>query len=118
MSILLWGNSKNIFSQEICSQYQGCITGVVLDKKTNQPLDFAVVRVYDQTGRFVAGSHTNEKGFYTIYDLKPGVYTMTATYVGFEKEIKENVDVQPDVTTQINFFLKVREGLTEIIIIE
>lgn len=65
----------------------GVINGFVKEKGTGETLIGA--SVYLQNSKF--GSTTNKSGFYSITNIKPGDYTLVASYLGykkFEKKIK------------------------------
>lgn len=80
------------------SLFAGRITGIVKDEK-GQPLAYASVLVKGTTRGTTAGSD----GKYFL-ELDPGVYTINAQYVGYEKqEIKITVGSQPQ---EHNFVLK------------
>lgn len=79
----------------------GKISGTVIDKETGEPLPFANVFVDGTT----LGAATDVDGFYTILNIPPGVYSVTASIVGFQKQTITDVRVNVDFTTQLNFEL-------------
>lgn len=93
---LLFGLTQISFGQE-----KGKISGVVIDKETNEPLPGANVLV-DGTS---FGTATNENGEYFIINLSPKKYTLVASFMGYQKVRIENITVNSGRTTQINFSL-------------
>jgi hypothetical protein len=51
------------------------------------------------------GAATDENGNYVIKNLKPGTYTLSVTYIGFEKQTQK-IDVYSGRTTEVNIVLK------------
>lgn len=63
------------------------------------------------------GSVTNVEGYYVILNVRPGSYTVRAAFVGFTTELRENVRVNVDLTTEVDFALsEERVGLDEIVV--
>jgi hypothetical protein len=52
------------------------------------------------------GAVTGADGSYFILNVDPGVYRLTASLIGYQKETKTEVKVQADFTTELNFKLK------------
>jgi hypothetical protein len=50
---------------------------------------------------------TNDEGQYTIVDLRPGVYTVTFTLVGFSTFVRAGLELPADFTATINTEMKV-----------
>jgi len=77
----------------------GKIKGVVVDKKTGEPLPVAHVIIEGTT----IGAATNLDGEYYIFNTPPGTYTVKASMLGYILVKKVNVKVLIDMTTTINF---------------
>ncbi len=78
------------------SAAQYSLSGTVTDASTGKPLGGAYVQL--QNGAYITATGTN--GFYRLNNLKPGVYQMKVSFVGFEpfvKEIKINADKRLDI---------------------
>lgn len=88
----------------------GKITGRVTDAKDKQALIGATVRV-DGTN---LGAITNENGEYTILNVDVGSYVVTASYIGYDNQSIPDVKVSADLTTRVDFTLKVT-GQSEIV---
>jgi outer membrane receptor protein involved in Fe transport len=85
------------------SQTSGKISGKIVDKATGEPLPFANVFVEGTT----IGTASDSDGNYTILNLKPGLYSITASVVGYQKMTVENVRINVDFTTWLNFELSI-----------
>lgn len=79
----------------------GKITGKITDKDTGDPIPFANVLVEGTQ----LGAAADIDGNYTILNVPPGLYTVTASVVGFQKVSTTDVRVNVDFTTRLNFEL-------------
>jgi len=52
------------------------------------------------------GASSSEDGFFQILNVKPGIYSLRATYIGFASIVIENVNVAENLTTEVNFTLQ------------
>lgn len=94
----------------------GKISGVVKDMQTGEPLIGANI-IIEGTNR---GAATGKDGKYFILRVPPGTYTLRAQMIGYKTVIKRNVQVQIDLTTQVNFNLSeaVVEGEEVVVVAE
>lgn len=61
------------------------ISGVVVDSLSNEPIDFASVTLLSQqSNQVVKGGQTDEKGKFLFVGISPGVYTLKASFVGYD----------------------------------
>lgn len=95
----LTGNSFGLNKQGTT----GKITGKVIDAKDKAPLVGATIKV---EGIF-SGATTDVNGEYTILNIEVGTYTVTASYNGYDPEKVTDVKVSADLTSIVNFSLKV-----------
>jgi hypothetical protein len=65
----------------------GDIRGTVTDSTSGQPLSGAEVSVA-QAGQAVANTTTDDFGRYTVRNLSPGTYTVSAHYIGFRPQTR------------------------------
>ena len=79
----------------------GKIAGVVSDESTGDALVGANVFLEGTA----MGSSTDEDGFYFINNIPPGTFSVTVSYVGYDKMTKSNVSVMVDRTTDLEFSL-------------
>lgn len=87
--------------EQILSQRTGKISGVVSDKATGEKIPFANVFVEGTT----LGAATDLDGNFVIINLPPGLYNVTASVVGYQKQTITDVRVNVDFTTRLNFQL-------------
>ncbi len=80
----------------------GKISGQVYDAETREPLPGANLLV-EGTNR---GDASDLEGDFNIINLPPGKYTLIVTMMGYTKTRVENIDVNIDMTTTQNIYLK------------
>ena len=62
------------------------ISGTIKDKSTVEALSFVnVVLKKPNDSTFVAGTISNEKGFFTVVNVKPGDYLLEISFLGYDK---------------------------------
>lgn len=70
----------------------GMVKGRVLDKQTDEVLQFVNVTIADaNTGKMVKGAITDIKGAFSIGGLADGSYLMTVSFVGYKSATKKFV---------------------------
>lgn len=77
----------------------GKIAGTVIDKNTNEPLPGVNIVIEGTT----MGAATDADGRYYIINVPIGDYTVTASIIGYQKVVVENVHVSVDITTDMDF---------------
>jgi outer membrane receptor protein involved in Fe transport len=80
----------------------GKITGKVTDSKDKFPLVGATVKIESSS----MGAITDDNGEYTILNVDVGTYTVTVSYIGFDAQSVSDVRVSADLTTNVDFSLK------------
>ncbi len=91
----------------------GKIAGTVTDASTGDPLPGVNV-VIEGTS---IGAVTDLDGYYDIINVSPGTYTVQASFIGFSPLSKQDVRVNIDLTTDVNFELQDEAvGLAEIVV--
>ena len=66
------------------------ITGQVIDKDTNEPLEYATIAFIDKSlNKIVTGGITDSNGFFNI-NVKKGQYDITIEYISFKKQTLRN----------------------------
>lgn len=102
-----------IISFELVFAQKGSITGVVVDRETNQTIVGANVVI---TGTFT-GTSTNLDGEYELKNLNPGTYSLTVSFISYQTDTVKNIVVKPGQTTRVNFKLKpVQQELEGVVI--
>ena len=86
----------------IAQAQTGKIRGIVQDEETGDPLPGVNVIVEDTD----LGAATNANGEYVIIQIPPGVYNITASFIGYATETITDVRVSVDRTVQLNFELE------------
>ncbi len=79
----------------------GKIAGKVIDKTSGEPLPGANI-VLEGTN---LGAASDVNGDYFIINVPPGLHRVRASFVGYQTEIQQDVRVQVDRTTPLNFAL-------------
>ena len=87
--LLLVSFSLSTFSQ---SSKKVSITGSIIDKATNQPLEYATAIILEPDNKtIVTGTITNTKGVY-ILQAAPGTYTFRFEFIGYKTiELQQQV---------------------------
>ena len=93
------------FSQNASSKTV-TITGKILEKDTNAPLEYATVVFKNaKSPTDVSGGITDRNGNYSI-EVKTGTYTVSFEYIGFKTEVIANrsvMDTKKPVTSVTGF---------------
>ena len=77
----------------------GKIRGKITDKANGEGLVGASIVIQTTT----MGAKSDIDGEFTILNVPPGVYSVQASYVGYETVLKSNVRVTVDLTTVVDF---------------
>ena len=91
-----------LFAAPAAFAQTGKIQGRVTDAATGEGLPGVNVRIEGTT----QGTATDLDGNYVIIGVRPGTYVIVASYIGFNTQRVENVRVQIDLTTRIDFALR------------
>ena len=91
-----------VLPAETAAAQTGQLSGVVRDGDTGELLPGASVRI-EETGR---GAATNLDGEYRIIGVRPGSYSLVASFVGYTPTRIEGVRVNVDLTTTTDFELR------------
>jgi len=101
-------------SVQIFAGSTGKISGTVTDKETGEPLPFANVFVDGTT----LGAASDLDGNFTILNVPPGVYSITASVIGYQKVTITETRVNVDFTTRIDFELSSGTITMEAVIVQ
>ncbi len=89
----------------------GKISGTVTDAVTGELLPGVNVAIVGTT----QGAVTDAEGFYFINNVRAGTYDLRASFIGFTAQVVENVRVNIDLTTEVDFTLReAAVGLDEV----
>jgi hypothetical protein len=86
------------------AQYRAAIQGTVTDS-TGAVVRGAKISVTDQQTNHTSEADSNEVGFYSVTNLPPGVYTVSAEAPGFKKESIKDTTVAADLSLGLNLVL-------------
>ncbi|MDP4115686.1 MAG: carboxypeptidase-like regulatory domain-containing protein [Bacteroidota bacterium] len=92
---------------------KGKISGKVIDERTNEALIGVNVRIEGTS----MGAATDVSGFYSILNVNPGKYSITASMVGYGTITQSKVEVYIDRTTTVNFRLTDASLQTQTVVI-
>ena len=87
----------------------GQIQGIVLDKKSQEPL----IGVTIQIAGLNLGAQTDIDGRYKINNIPTGSYNLTASYVGYAPFVQYNIVVTSGNANQVNFQLQEESTLLD-----
>ncbi|MDZ7317376.1 MAG: TonB-dependent receptor [candidate division KSB1 bacterium] len=80
----------------------GKIAGKVVDTETGEPLPGANIIIEGTQ----MGAAANLQGEFIIINVPPGVYTLKISMMGYKTQVRSNVQVSIDLTTQVNVKLE------------
>lgn len=75
-------------------QAQGIVRGRILDRQTDEVMQFVNIKVTDADGKMASGGMTDVKGSFQIGNLKDGAYTLQVTFVGY-KTVSRKFQITP-----------------------
>ncbi len=105
-TVLILFSSVQVYSQ--------AIKGKIIDAANSDPLVGAVVRVQGEN----IGAQADLDGNYEITDIKPGVYNLEYSYIGYQSKLLKDIVVTAGITTNLNISLNVDGIETEEITVE
>ena len=79
-------------------QAQGVVRGKILDKQSDEALQFVTIRVTDANGTLVGGGMTDVKGAFHVQGLKDGPYTLQVSFMGY-KSATRRFQITPERRT-------------------
>ena len=93
---------------------QGTIAGTVTEASTGNPLPGVNVVIEGVQ----QGASTAPDGTYEITGVEAGTYTVRASFVGYADAVEENVQVEAEQTTTVNFELaEAAADLDEVVVV-
>ncbi|MDE6343658.1 MAG: TonB-dependent receptor, partial [Muribaculaceae bacterium] len=87
----------NVYSQSTTIT-DANITGHVIDAENGDHIPGCLVKILDTN----LATMTDASGHYVFRDLKPGVYTLEVSFMGYST-MKKNADVKSSQTVELNF---------------
>lgn len=93
----------------------GIIEGVVLDKRTGEPLPG--VNVY--LAAMTTGTATNAEGMFALHNVRIGMCELRFTHVGYQTFVLRNVAVHPDLRTRLRVALEPSDvQMDEVVVVQ
>ena len=93
----------SLFSIVFSEQKIGKIMGTVIDSSSKEFLIGASVFIRE----IEAGTTVDTEGQYAIFNIPPGEYKLEVSYIGYESQAIENIIVNFDETTKVDFALNI-----------
>lgn len=91
----------------------GIIKGKITNTINNEPIGFATVYVLDVD----KGTTSDIDGNYEITDLKPGLYSIRVTYIGFDEKTEYEIQVFNNKPALVDFKLvEAAQDLEEVVV--
>ncbi|MCK5033455.1 MAG: carboxypeptidase-like regulatory domain-containing protein, partial [Calditrichia bacterium] len=91
-----------MFSSFLLAGTTGKIAGLITDASTGEPLPGVNITVEET----FLGAATDLDGYYVILNLPPGKFTISAQFIGYSTSIIQEVRINIDQTTRLDFELK------------
>ena len=86
----------NVYSQK---PIQGSISGIIIEKSSDKPLEFAqVILKKAQDSAFVQGTVSDRKGRFLFEKIVGGEYRIFYSFIGFESMKTAAFKTNPDLT--------------------
>jgi len=89
------------------------ITGTVIEKNSNQPLEFATIIFKPLKGKRVFGGLTNSKGKFSI-EIPKGIYTINIEFLSFKTITKENIKIDQNKSIGTIYLEEDAQSLDEV----
>ena len=103
-----------LLTSTVAFAQKATLTGYIKDYKTGEPLIGATVKIDCTT----YGGRTDFDGFYTINNIEPGSYNVTASFLSYNSQKRYNVVIRSAGTPDLNFDLSEAEEVLEEVVIE
>jgi hypothetical protein len=97
ISLLILSVSPSLFGQAVNATLLGTITD-----STGATVPGAKITATETATGLIHESVTNDSGNYTLPDLPPGKYSITAEAKGFKKDTHENIDLLSNSSTRVD----------------
>jgi outer membrane receptor protein involved in Fe transport len=99
--------------REKFKNFKGTITGYIIDKDNNMPLQSATVQLLKQKdSSLVTGSETDASGKFTLSDVGAGRYKLIASFAGYKKAVMQGIVFTPQNPELTLDTIKMTSGIT------
>ena len=93
------------------------LTGTILDKEDDTPLEYATVALYSQSPKtLITGVVTNKNGVFSFDKLKSGTYLIEISFIGYQPKKIENIVFSGKEKNLGNLQLSLGNSLNEVVI--
>ena len=113
LSLSLAALAALLLAPAALAQTTGQLSGTVRDAETGEPIIAASVLVEGTT----QGASTNIDGEFRIIGVRPGTYTLVASFIGYQTTRTEGVRVNVDLTTTVDIELGSETLQTEEVVV-
>src|SRR5690606_23898100 len=80
----------------------GQIKAILIDSKTSKPISSASAALLDAgDNSYIKGAQSVDQGFLLFSDIKPGKYLVRISYVGYETQTVEGIEVVASKTKDL-----------------
>jgi len=84
------------------------LEGIVIDKNSKHPLDFAYVKIF-KNGKLYTGTQTDLNGKFHFTDISAGIYDIEASYIGYKISKVSKFEIKEDQKNVVNFELSISD---------
>ena len=81
---------------------KGSIKGQIVNKRNNQPIEFAGIQIQGTT----IGITSDENGAFVLSNVNPGFVRLIVSFLGFESTVSAEIQVQGNQTTFVDVALQ------------
>ena len=99
---------------------KGQISGHIFDNNTKHSIEYATVALSELNGKLVTGTITDNTGYFSIDNIKYGIYNLTVSFLGYEDITIENVilnDIQKDINISDIYIIPASENLEAVTVV-
>ena len=109
-TILLLMTTVSVFSQQIT------LKGKIVDEKTDELLEFVVLRLLKPDSSFVRGSNSDQNGEFVLSNIESGDYLLSASLIGYRNSIIKLNNLSVSVDLDKIFIQQEEQLLNEVVI--
>lgn len=114
--ILLFLSSIISFGQQAPIKAKLKVTGKVVEKTTNQPLEYATITLrLPDNPKAVAGGITNNKGEFAV-EVNPGTYAISIEFISFKPTEIKSKSIQSNTNLGTIALLEDAAQLNEVVV--
>lgn len=107
----------DLFISSPARNLPGELKGIIRDKDSGEPVPFANVVILDGD-KIVTGAAADHNGLFIISNLKPGVYDLLVSSVGFQSEQRKSLHIESGKSHRIEIDLQLGIYLQEVLVQE